>query len=77
LQKEKDDEKKRVDAQFMKFWRMKRDSVHAKEVAACKAEKSRNKQIKEMTKRRHLISVELLQLIHDPEVECRVTVGLG
>jgi hypothetical protein len=40
LQKEKDDEKKRVDAQFIKFWRMNRDDVHAKEVAARIAEKS-------------------------------------
>jgi hypothetical protein len=50
LQKEKDDEKKRVDAQFMRIWRMKRDEMHTKGVAARKAEKARIKQIKEMTK---------------------------
>jgi hypothetical protein len=48
---------------------MKRDDVHAKGVAARKAEKARIKQIKEMTKNHLFISVELLQLIHDPEVE--------
>ncbi len=69
LQKEKDDEKKRVDAQFMRIWRMKRDEVHTKGVAARKAEKARIKQIKEMTKNHLFISVELLQLIHDLEVE--------
>ncbi len=69
LQKEKDDEKKRVDAQFMKFWRMKRDDVHAKDVIARKTKKARIKQIKEITKSRFFISVELLQLIDDLEVE--------
>jgi hypothetical protein len=48
---------------------MKRDEMHAKDVAARKAKKSRIKQIKEMTKNHLFISVELLQLIHDLEVE--------
>ncbi len=69
LQKEKDNEKKRIDAQFMKFWRMKRNDVHAKDVIARKTEKARIKQIKKMTKNHLFISVELLQLIHDLEVE--------
>jgi hypothetical protein len=69
LQKEKDDEKKRIDAQFMRIWRMKRDEMHTKGVAARKVEKARIKQIKEMTKNHLFISVELLQSIHDPEIE--------
>jgi hypothetical protein len=48
---------------------MKRDEMHAKDVAARKVEKARIKQIKEMTKNHLFISVELLQLIHDLEVE--------
>jgi hypothetical protein len=48
---------------------MKRDDVHAKNVIARKIEKARIKQIKEMTKSRLFIFVELLQLIHDFEVE--------
>jgi hypothetical protein len=48
---------------------MKRDDVHAKDVIARKTKKARIKQIKEMTKSRLFISVELLQLIHDLEVE--------
>jgi hypothetical protein len=48
---------------------MKRDDVHAKDVAARKTEKARIKQIEKMTKSRLFISVELLQPIHDPEVE--------
>jgi hypothetical protein len=43
--------------------------MHAKDVAASKVEKARIKQIKEMTKNRFFISVKLLQLIHDLEVE--------
>ncbi len=69
LQKEKDDEKKRIDAQFMRIWRMKRDEMHTKDVAARKAEKARIKQIKERTKNHLFIFVELLQLIHDLEIE--------
>jgi hypothetical protein len=48
---------------------MERDDVHAKDVTARKAEKARIKQIKEMTKNHLFISVELLQPIHDLEVE--------
>jgi hypothetical protein len=48
---------------------MKRDEMHAKDVAARKVEKARIKQIKEMTKNRLFIPVELLQLIHDLEIE--------
>ncbi len=69
LQKEKDDEKKRIDAQFMRIWRMKRDEMHTKDVAARKVEKARIKQIKEMTKNHFFIFVELLQFIHDLEIE--------
>ncbi len=46
LQKEKNNEKKRVNAQFMKFWRMKRNDVHAKNVVVHKTKKARIKQIK-------------------------------
>jgi hypothetical protein len=48
---------------------MKRDDVHAKDVVTRKTEKARIKQIKEMTKSRLFISVELLQFIDDSEVE--------
>jgi hypothetical protein len=48
---------------------MKRDDVYAKDVIARKAEKARIKQIKKMTKNHLFIFVELLQLIHDFEVE--------
>ncbi len=43
--------------------------MHAKDVIARKTEKAPIKQIKEMTKSRLFISVELLQSIHDLEVE--------
>jgi hypothetical protein len=48
---------------------MKRDEMHTKDVTARKAEKARIKQVKEMTKNHLFISVELLQSIHDLEVE--------
>ncbi len=73
LQKEKKTEIKRVDAQFMKFWRMKRNDVHVKKVTARKAEKVRIKQMKEMTKSHTFIFVELLQLIIDLETEWKTT----
>ncbi len=48
---------------------MKRDEMHTKDVAARKVEKARIKQIKEMTKNHFFIFVELLQFIHDLEIE--------
>ncbi len=57
----------------MKFWRMKRNDVHLKKIAARKAEKARIKQMKKMTKSHIFISVELLQLISDLETEWKTT----
>jgi hypothetical protein len=48
---------------------MKRDKMHTKDVTARKVEKARIKQVKEMTKNHLFIFVELLQLIHDLEIE--------
>jgi hypothetical protein len=48
---------------------MKLDEMHTKDVAVRKAEKARIKQVKEMTKSYFFISVELLQFIHDHEIE--------
>jgi hypothetical protein len=48
---------------------MKQNDVHAKNVIARKVKKTRIKQIKKMTKNHFFIFVELLQLIHDLEVE--------
>jgi hypothetical protein len=50
LQKEQEMEKKRANANFMKMWRMERDEVHAKGVAARRAEKARIIQLKELQK---------------------------
>ncbi len=69
LQKEKNDDKKRVDAQFIRIWRIKQDKVHTKDVAARKVKKTRLKQIKKMMKNHLFTFVELLQLIHDLEIE--------
>jgi hypothetical protein len=60
---------KKINVNFMKMWRMKRKEMHSKGVTVRKVEKSRIKQMKEMTKNHLFISVELLQLIHDLEVE--------
>jgi hypothetical protein len=48
---------------------MKRDDMHTKNVTARKIEKARIKQIKKMTKNHLFIFVELLQFIHDFEIE--------
>lgn len=45
LQKEKDLEKRRLDISFMKMWRMGRDDMHVKGVAARKAEKEEDLEI--------------------------------
>jgi hypothetical protein len=47
---------------------MKRDEIHTKDVIARKAEKTRIKQMKKMTKNRLFISVDLLQLITDLKI---------
>ena len=53
----------------MKMWRMERDEMHVKGVAARKQEKTRIKQVKELEKQQAFISIELLQPIPDPEAE--------
>ena len=73
LQKKAELEKKRADRNFMKMWRMERDEMHAKGVAARKQEKARIKQVKEFEKQQVFISVELLHPIHDPEAEWKAT----
>ncbi len=46
--------------------------MHAKDVTARKAKKSRIKQIKEMTKNHLFIFIELLRFIHDLEIEWKI-----
>jgi hypothetical protein len=48
---------------------MKRDEMHAKEVAARRVEKARIKQLKELQKNINIISDEMFQSIPDFEVE--------
>ena len=71
--KEETLEKKRADNNFMKFWRMERDDLHTKGVAARKAKKARLKQVKELIKGYALIPPELEIPIHDPETEWKAT----
>ena len=73
LQKEVDAEKKQIDNNFMKMWRMERDEMHVKGVAARKAEKTRAKQLKELMKIYNSIPHELFQPIPDPEAEWKAT----
>ncbi len=54
---------------MMKIWRMKRDEMHAKEVLTRKNEKTRLKQIKEMTKRNIFTFVEMMTSISNPKTE--------
>jgi hypothetical protein len=48
---------------------MKRDEMHAKDVAARRAEKARIKQLKELQKNINIIPDEMFQSIPDLEVE--------
>ena len=73
LQKEADLEKKRTERNFMKMWRMERDEMHVKEVAARKQKKARIKQIKELEKQQVFIPIKLLQPIRDPEAEWKTS----
>ncbi len=73
FQKKREMKKKRVDVQFMKFWRMKKNDIHVKKVIARKAKKARIKQMKKMTKNHIFIFVELLQFIFDLETEWKTT----
>ena len=72
-QKEEEAEKKRVENNFMKMWRMERDEVHTKGVAARKAERARIKQLREMRKGYAPIPPELEIPIPDPEAEWKAT----
>ena len=73
LQHEKKAEKKRVDNKFMKIWRMERDEIHVKGMAARKAERDRVKLLKEMTKTLNPIPIELYEAISDPEALWKAT----
>ncbi len=53
----------------MKIWRMKRDEMHAKKIAARRVEKARIKQLKELQKNINIISDEMFQSISDLEIE--------
>ena len=68
-QKKEEAEKKRVENNFMKMWRMERDDMHAKGITARKAERARIKQLKEMKKGYAPIPLELEIPIPDPEAE--------
>ncbi len=57
----------------MRIWRMKRDEMHAKEVAARRVEKARIKQLKELQKNINIISDEMFQSISDLEIEWKTT----
>ena len=66
-QKDEQIEKKREHNNFMRIWRMKRDSVHAEGVIARKNEKIGIKHVKEFAKQGVSISDEMLNPIDDPE----------
>lgn len=66
-------EKKQAENNFMKFWRMERDDLHMKRVAARKAKKARLKQVKELMKGYVPIPSELENPIHDPETAWKIT----
>ncbi len=52
---------------------MKRDEMHAKEVAARRIKKTRIKQLKELQKNINIISDEMFQSISDLEIEWKTT----
>ncbi len=73
LQKEKETKKRKLDVNFMRIWRMKRDEMHAKKVAIRRIEKARVKQLKKLQKNINIISNEMFQSIHDLEIKWKTT----
>ena len=58
---------------FMKLWRIERDEMHVKGLAARKAERDRVKQLKEMQKMLGPIPIEMYGKIPDPEALWKAT----
>lgn len=74
LNKEKETERKRVEGNFMKMWRMKRDEIHTKRIVVRKDERNRIKKMKDFMKS-NLSSIfdELIQFISDSEAIWKAT----
>ena len=63
MQKEAEIEKKRTNRNFMKMWRMKRNKMHVKDVAARKQKKFHIKQVKELEKQETFISIKIVTVV--------------
>lgn len=62
------DEVKKICNNFLKFWRKKRDNQHVTEVVAQKEKRDQVQKIKELSKKRLIISPDFLILISNPKV---------
>jgi hypothetical protein len=73
--KENETKKKKSHNQFMKIWRMERDTQHKLRLLARKMKKARLKRVKEFRKQGqgHLLSTENLTIIEDPEAVWKAT----
>lgn len=66
-------EQKKERNNFMRMWRIERDDMYAKGVAARKLQKERVKNIKELMKQNVIIPDEMLHPIEDPEATWKAT----
>ena len=73
LQQDQEAEEKRANNSFMKLWRIERDEMHVKGLAARKAERDRVKQLKEMQKMLGPIPIKMYEKIPDPEALWKAT----
>ena len=65
MSKKKAMKKKRIENNFMKMWRMKKNDLHIKKIVVKKTKKTRFKQIKKMKKNYVLILSKLLIFIYN------------
>ena len=73
LQQDQEAEEKRANNSFLKLWRIERDEMHVKGLAARKAERDRVKQLKEMQKMLGPIPIEMYEKIPDSEALWKAT----
>ena len=72
-EKEEREERIKKHNNYMRIWRMERNAIHIKGVAAGKDERVRQKQVKELNRQGVIIPVDKLTPIQDPEAGWKKT----
>ena len=72
-EKEEREERRKEHNNYMRIWRIERNAIHIKGVAARKDERVRQKQVKELDRQGVIIPIDKLTPIEDPEAEWKNT----